>query len=225
MKVLGLINARGGSKGIPNKNVKEIAGKPLIAWTIEAAAQSNKFEDIVVSTDDVDIATVAKVYGASVPFMRSAQLAADETPGIDPVLDALERLPGFDAIMLMQPTSPLRNSADIVACINYAESKNVNSIVSVCESHYHPNWMFSITYDNVLKSYGEEKISSRRQDLKALYSINGAMYFGLVDWLRDQRSFIDDHTHAYIMPPERSIDIDTPLDWKFAELLLGESLL
>ncbi len=224
MKILGLINARGGSKGIPRKNIRVIAGKPLIAWTIETALKSNKLADVIVSTDDIEIANVAKAYGAKVPFMRSPNLSKDETPGIAPVLDAIAKMPGFDAIMLLQPTSPLRSVNDILTCVQYAELWKANSVVSVCESHNHPNWTFSIADNKLIKPFQDGELKNRRQDLAPVYSINGAIYFALVDWLLQQRSFISPDTHAYIMPPDRSIDIDTPLDWKFAELLLGEVL-
>src|SRR5690349_11475180 len=112
MPVLGLIPARGGSKGIPRKNIKPIAGKPLIAWTIEAALAARGLDGVVVTTEDPEIAEVARAYGAEVPFLRPMELAADETPGIDPVLHALDMLPGFDAVLLLQPTSPLRTAAD-----------------------------------------------------------------------------------------------------------------
>jgi CMP-N,N'-diacetyllegionaminic acid synthase len=222
MKILGLITARGGSKGIPKKNIRSIAGKPLIGWTIESALQSNKFTDVVVSTDDDEIARVAKAFGASIPFMRSPQLARDDTPGMAAVLDALEKLPDFDAVMLLQPTSPLRKSDDIAACIEYADAWKINSITSVSEAHNHPYWTFSVTPNNVLKPLHDGEIPKRRQDLPLAYSINGAIYYALVDWLRDRGDFIGSDTHAYVMPPERSIDIDTPLDWKIAELLLRE---
>src|ERR1700733_1950126 len=117
MNVLGLIPARGGSKSIPRKNIKDIAGKPLIAWTIESALGSGLLAAVVVSTDDLEIGEVARRYGAETPFVRPAELARDDTPGVAPVLHALEVLPGFDAVLLMQPTSPLRTTEDINECI------------------------------------------------------------------------------------------------------------
>ena len=125
MKVLGLIPARGKSKGIPRKNIKNLCGKPLIAWTIEESLKSKKLDNVVVSTDDEEIADIAQKYGADVPFMRPAELAGDSTSGIDTVLHAIDELPDFDSVLLLQPTSPLRTSTDIDSIINFAFSKNV----------------------------------------------------------------------------------------------------
>lgn len=222
MKVLGLILARGGSKGIPRKNIKPIAGKPLIAWTIESAMRSCLLDAVVVSTEDEEIASVARHYGAQTPFMRPAELADDDTPGIEPVLHALSVLPGFDAVMLLQPTSPLRAADDIDSCIRLAKVLDVPRVVSVCESETHPFWMYSSDENQRLKPLLDVPAIAVRQELPTVFALNGAMYFSDVVSLQKQQTFITGDTVAYVMPPERSVDIDTEFDWKIAELLLRE---
>jgi CMP-N-acetylneuraminic acid synthetase len=222
MNVLGLIPARGGSKTIPRKNIKDIAGKPLIAWTIESALGSRLLAAVVVSTDDLEIGEVARRYGAETPFVRPAELARDDTPGVDPVLHALEVLPGFDAVLLMQPTSPLRTSEDINECIRFAEGIGAGCVVSVTEASQHPYWMYRLDAERRLQSLIAEKHVTRRQDLPAVYAANGALYFARREWLQRQRAFVTADTFGYVMPVERSIDIDSPFDWKLAELLLKE---
>lgn len=222
MNVLGLIPARGGSKTIRRKNIKDIAGKPLIAWTIESALGSGLLAAVVVSTDDLEIGEVARRYGAETPFVRPAELARDDTPGVDPVLHALEVLPGFDAVLLMQPTSPLRTTEDINECIRFAEGIGAGCVVSVTEASQHPYWMYRLDAERRLQSLIAEKHVTRRQDLPAVYAANGALYFARREWLQRQRAFITADTFGYVMPIERSIDIDSPFDWKLAELLLKE---
>lgn len=220
---MALIPARGGSKGIPRKNIRRIAGKPLIAWTIEAALRSNKLDAVVVSTDDAEIAAVARQAGATVPFLRPAVLAQDGTPGIDPVLHALATLPGFGAVLLLQPTSPLRSTADIDACLQLALDRQAVSVVSVSEPDTHPYWTYRLGDDLTLRRFVDAPPVSRRQDLPAVFALNGAMYYAQTDWLLQGKRLVAAETLAFVMPPERSVDIDTPLDWRFAELLLKES--
>lgn len=217
---LALIPARGGSKGIPRKNVREIAGKPLIAWTIEAARAAG-LARIVVSTEDEEIAAVARAWGADVPFMRPAELAADDSPGIAPVLHALTMLPDHDTILLLQPTSPLRSAADIEGILMLAAETGTSSAVSLREAQDHPDWMYGLDAAKHIQPLSPERAATRRQDLPSVYSLNGAMYFARTDWLRTHRTFIGPETLGYLMPSERSVDIDTPLDWRIAELLLA----
>ena len=222
MKTLALIPARGGSKGIPRKNVLPIAGKPLITWTIEAALRSRLLHSVVVSTDDAEIAEVARQAGAQVPFMRPSDLAQDHTPGIDPVLHALSHLPEFDAVLLLQPTSPLRQTADIDGCLRMAQERALASIVSVSEPDAHPCWTYKLAADGTLTPLIEGTTATRRQDLPAVYAVNGALYFAQTSWLQQHRRLVTAETRAFIMPRDRSVDIDTPLDWRFAEMLLKE---
>lgn len=223
MSTFALIPARGGSKGIPRKNIKAIAGKPLIAWAIEAALRSPLLDAVVVSTEDEEIAEVARRAGAQVPFMRPAALAADDTPGLDPVLHALDQLPQFDAVLLLQPTSPMRTTEDIDACLRLAAERGAPSVVSVTEPDAHPYWTYRIGSDQRLVRLIDNVSVTRRQDLPQVGALNGALYFARADWLKTNRGLVGPDTLAYVMPRERSVDLDTPLDWKIAELLLKES--
>ncbi|EMN24357.1 acylneuraminate cytidylyltransferase family protein [Leptospira kirschneri] len=219
-KILGLIPARGGSKGILRKNIKLIAGKPLIVWTIEAALKSKHLTSIVVSTDDPEIAEIAEQSGASVPFLRPAELAADYSSGIDPVLHALDNLPGFDYVMLLQPTSPLRTSVDIDDCVEFAISKNANSVVSVCEAQENPFWMFRLDDSFKMTKLLNVEDVARRQDSPKVFTLNGSIYLSEVNYFREKKKFITEDTLAYLMNKENSIDIDDMMDWKLAEILL-----
>jgi CMP-N-acetylneuraminic acid synthetase len=222
MRILALIPARGGSKGIPRKNIKMIAGKPLIAWTIEAALRSPHIDTVVVSTDDEEIAAIALQAGAQVPFMRPAELASDGATGMAPVMHALDMLPDFDAVLLLQPTSPLRSTADIDACLTLAAARAANAVVSVTEPDAHPYWTYRVDDALHMQPMVDAPAVTRRQDLPLAGALNGALYFARTAWLRENGSFMGADTLAYMMPRERSVDIDTPFDWKFAELLLKE---
>jgi len=224
MNTFALIPARGGSKGISRKNIKIIAGKPLIVWTIEAALRSSLLSGVVVSTDELEIAEVARRAGAQVPFMRPAGLAQDQTPGLDPVLHAFDQLPQFDSVLLLQPTSPLRPTEDIDGCLNLATQKKAPSVVSVTEADTHPYWTYRLNADQTMARFVDEAPVARRQDLPAVFSLNGAMYFANANWLRCSGSLVNAETLAYVMSKEHSVDLDTPLEWKFAELLLKKSL-
>lgn len=224
LNAFALIPARGGSKGIPRKNIKLIAGKPLIVWTIEAALRSSLLNAVVVSTDDPEIADVARRAGALVPFMRPSELAQDQTPGLDPVLHALDQLPQYDSVMLLQPTSPLRTTEDIDGCLTLASVKKSQSVVSVAEADMHPYWTYRLNSDQTMARFVDAAPIARRQDLPPAFSLNGAMYFAQANWLRFSGSLVNAETLSYVMSKEHSVDLDTPLDWKFAELLLKESL-
>lgn len=224
MNTFALIPARGGSKGIPRKNIKLFAGKPLIVWTIEAALRSSMLDAVVVSTDDPEIADVARQAGAQVPFMRPSELALDQTPGLDPVLHALDQLPQYDSVLLLQPTSPLRTTEDIDACLRLATQQHAQSVVSVCEADTHPYWTYRLTRDQALSRFVDAEPIARRQDLPQAFTLNGALYFADANWLRSSGSLVGTETLAYVMAKERSVDLDTPLDWKLAELFLKESL-
>ena len=224
MNVFALIPARGGSKGIPRKNIKIIAGKPLIVWTIEAALNSSNLSSVVVSTDDPEIAEVARRAGAKVPFMRPAELAQDETPGIDPVLHALEQLPQFESVLLLQPTSPLRTNTDIDGFLDFVIQKKAPSAVSVSEAQVHPYWTYRVNVDQTLVRFLDVAPVARRQDLPEIFSLNGAMYFADAKWLRRSGSLVGAESLAYVMSKDHSVDLDTALDWEFAEFLLKKAL-
>jgi CMP-N,N'-diacetyllegionaminic acid synthase len=224
MSVLGLILARGGSKGIASKNIKNLCGKPLIAWSIEIAQNADSVEKVVVSTDDEEIAEIAQKYGAEVPFLRPAELAQDDTPSMAPVLHALEQLPKFEMILLLQPTSPLRTTTDIDGIFKMCQERKAPAAVSICESSKHPNWMFSCSNDGKLSPFTDNPIAMRRQDLDKIYTLNGSLYLAKTDWIQDNRSFLSPETVGYLMPPERSLDIDTMFEWSLVEFLMSKNL-
>lgn len=213
-KVLALITARGGSKGLPRKNVLTAGGKPLIAWTIEAARESKIIDQIVLSSEDEEILQIGRQWGCEVPFRRPTNLASDTASSIDVVLHALEQLPEFEYIVLLQPTSPMRTSQDIDAAFLLMKANNAPSCVSVCEVEQSPYWMYHLTDEGKLEALLTPKDGiTRRQDLPPVYLLNGAIYIARVDWLRATKSFLGLETIAYQMPKERSLDIDDADDF------------
>lgn len=221
--ILAIIPARGGSKGIPKKNLHMLAGKPLIAWTIEEAKKSKYLDRLILSSEDAEIIAVAKKWGCEVPFVRPLELAADDTPGIEPVLHALDNLKNdhYDYVMLLQPTSPLRRSNDIDNCIEHFVLHKVPACVSVVESEQNPCWMFSLDQKGNLKSLTNlKKLVVRRQELPKYYALNGALYIAKVNWIKEKRTFITEETLAFIMPRGRSIDVDSSFEMDICEYLL-----
>ncbi|MEK5325859.1 acylneuraminate cytidylyltransferase family protein [Aeribacillus sp. FSL M8-0254] len=220
-KILAIIPARGGSKGIPKKNIKLLKGKPLIAWTIEEAKKSCFLDKIIVSTDDEEIMKVAKKWGAEVPFLRPSELAQDDTPGIAPVLHALEYFLDYEYVVVLQPTSPLRLAEDIDNAIYLCEKNKSNFCVSVMESKIIPEWMFRINNRGVLEPLNSNgEIPYQRQKIKKTYVLNGAVYVGRKEALIKTQSFLTPETIPYIMPSKRSIDIDDIIDFEFCEYIL-----
>ena len=212
--VLALITARGGSKGVPGKNILAIGGRPLIQWTIDAALASRHIDRLILSSDDAMIIAAAVSAGCEAPFRRAAALSGDEVSSIDVVIDALERVPGYDIVLLLQPTSPLRNAADIDGALELLESSQAPACVSVRAAEEHPYWTFRLDSTGRLERFVEPAggLPLRRQDLPAAWCLNGAIYAARVDWLLREGSFLSNRTVAYPMPAERSIDIDTPQD-------------
>ena len=223
-KILAIIPARSGSKGLPHKNIKKLDGKPLIAYTIEAAKKSNIFKDIFVSTDSEEYAEISKSFGAIVPFLRDKSLSKDDSKISDVIINILEKLEKlgkkYDFFMLLQPTSPLRTEEDILNAYNFLKEKNGNSIISVCEVEHSPLWMNtldkSLCLDNFLES-----VDKNRQELEQYYRINGAIYLTNVEYYKKFKNFYKDKSYAYIMENEKSVDIDTKLDFIVAEAILG----
>jgi len=196
----------------------------LIAWTIEAALSAPSIDNVVVSTEDEEIADIAVAFGAQVPFIRPAELALDDTPGIIPIKHALELIPTTDAILVLQPTSPFRTSADIDAIISLAFYKQAKSAVSVCETAKHPFWSYSFDGDRLVPLFRGENINKPRQALPQSFCLNGALYYAEANWFRDTGVLIDGNTIGYVMPAQRSIDLDTEFDWAWAEFLLEKGL-
>lgn len=224
-RILGIIPARGGSKGLPRKNVLPLLGEPLIVWTIEQTLLSKYLDRIIVSTDDEEIADISRKNGAEVPFVRPKELATDVAKGINVVLHAIDffekNRDSFDLIMILQPTSPLRISEDIDSAIELLFLKEAKCVVSVCEMEHPPLWANTLSADGCMKDFlRPEIINKNRQELPVYYRINGAIYLSYCNYLKTKRSFFGRETYAYIMPRERSIDIDSNFDFKFAEFLL-----
>ncbi len=222
--VLAFIPARGGSKGVPRKNIRDVAGKPLIAWTIAAARKSVYIDRLILSSDDPEIIRVAGEWGCEAPFVRPAELARDDTPGIDPVLHALGALPEkYDYVVLLQPTSPLRAAQDIDGCIEHCLAARADACVTVTAPDKSPYWMYTLGDRGEMRPLIEAAGHfARRQDLPAVYALNGAVYVAGTRWLETARSFVAEGTLAFVMPKERSLDIDSEADLLLAGLLLAD---
>jgi len=219
--VLAIIPSRGGSKGVPRKNIREVAGKPLIAWTILESRKSQYIDRLIISTDDKEIADVAQQWGCEVPFLRPAHLALDDTPGVEPVIHAVESLPGYDYVVLLQPTSPLRTVEDIDGCIELCVNKNADSCVSITETDKSPYWMFTLNDEGKMSRLIDNNTNcTRRQDLPPVYALNGAVYVAATKILAEKRSFIHADTVSFIMSKHNSVDIDTELDLTIADIFL-----
>jgi CMP-N-acetylneuraminic acid synthetase len=231
--VLALITARGGSQGIIRKNVRVVGGRPLIAWSIAAAQAAPSVGRIVVSTDDDEIAAVSREYGAEVPFRRPADLARDDSSHMAVVVHAVEWLADHDGyrpryVLLLQPTSPLRTAEDIETAVRLAEEKGADSIVSVSDAeHAHPFLARKLTADGRLVDYLPATPSSgvpesRRQALPQAYFLNGAIYLTAREMLLRERSFQPERTWPYIMPTERSLQVDDLWELRVVDLILRD---
>ncbi|SDS66922.1 N-acylneuraminate cytidylyltransferase/CMP-N,N'-diacetyllegionaminic acid synthase [Halopseudomonas litoralis] len=219
-RILALITARGGSKGIPNKNIKPLNSKPLLAWTIEAAKKSKYVDRLVISTDSPEIADVARSFGCEVPFVRPASLAQDNTSSMDVIAHALDNLEeSFDYLLLLQPTSPFRTTYQIDECTFQAVTNATPILVSVSECHSHPSFVYTLEGSKLQPESGKVSKQLRRQDLPATYEHNGSLYVADINYLRLHESFNTPDTEAYIINGYTAIDIDTPDDWTMAELI------
>ena len=226
-KILAIIPARGGSKGIADKNIMPICGKPLIAYTIDAGLKSKYIDEIIVSTDSHAIREVAAMYGANVPFLRPEELSNDGASSIDVVLHVIDFYKNnnktFDYVVLLQPTSPLRTSQHIDGAIEKLLNSNETSLVSVCEADQSPILMRNIENDKLKEVISFEGKNLRRQDLPTFYILNGALYINSTDMLAHQNKFVCENTIPYVMDKESSVDIDTMLDAKLVELIIKEN--
>jgi len=228
-KVLCTICARGGSKGVKNKNIKEINGKPLISYTIEQAKKSGLFEHIVISTDSDDIANIAKEYGAEVFFKRSAEMASDTAGKLDVIKDAFRRSEAyynerFDYLMDLDATAPLREVEDIVKSLEQCIKDDNDNLITAMPGRRSP-------YFNLVEVNKEGKVYLsktlddtvvRRQDAPKSYDMNASIYIWKRDVILNETSLFLEKTGLYVMPEERSIDIDTELDYKFVEFMMKE---
>lgn len=223
LSVLALITARGGSKGLPGKNIRPVHGRPLIDFTIAAARGSQCVDRTVLSTDDEAIARVAREAGCDVPFMRPAVLAGDSAGSMDVVLHALDALPAHDLVVLLQPTSPAREARDIDAACMELVQRGAPACASVTVAEQSPYWMYRVDDDQRLTPLLDvPERALRRQDLPSVYVLNGAVYVARTDWLRQHKTFVGPATVGYLMPAQRSIDIDSLEDFEtFARQMAG----
>lgn len=225
-RIVALIPARGGSKGLPRKNIRPLSGRPLIAWTIDSAKSSRYVDWTVVSTEDAQIAEIARENGAAVPFMRPEELARDTSRGMEVVLHAIRWIrenekTSYDLLLLLQPTSPLRNAGDIDKAIDLLFEKEAKAIVSICETEHHPYRMNTLPANGCLKDFiKQEARGKNRQELPVFYRVNGCIYLAYFEYLVTNNSFFSDRTFAYVMPRERSVDMDGELDFELAEIML-----
>lgn len=223
-KILAIIPARSGSKGIKNKNIIEINGRPLIDFSIKAANNSKYIDTVFVSTDSLKIAEIAMLSGAKVPFLRPERLAQDESNIIDSVIDIIEKLSKendiYDYIILLQPTQPLRNTSHIDEAIELIVDKNYQSLVSVTEVKENPLLMRVINNDNSLKKLLNTNSTLRRQDFPKYFKVNGAIYINKIDERLTLNTSLNDNKYAYIMDEKYDVDIDENYDLEVFKLKL-----
>ncbi len=224
MRVLGLIPARGGSKGVPRKNIRLLNGKPLLAYTAESALQCKSLTRVILSTEDEEIAAVGKSCGLDVPFKRPIELAQDSTPSLNVVRHALQTLQEngdyFDAICLLQPTNPLRRAEDIDACVELLIRTKADSVISVLPvpHEYNPKWVFwRDVHGKMSLSTGDAEIVPRRQDLPPAFYRDGTVYVTRSEIVINRQSLYGDNVQGYEISPEFSANIDTEKDWQAIE--------
>jgi len=217
---LAIIPARGGSKRLPRKNILNLHGKPLIAWSIEAGLKSQYIDAVVVTSDDDEILDISKKFGAET-IKRPDELAGDTATTFDAIKHTIDNLEKYDYIVLLQPTSPLRDEKHINEAIELLESKNADAAVSVCEMNHSPLWSNTLPEDGNMKGFlRDEVLNKRSQDLEKYYRLNGGIYICKTDKLLEEESFfLQDNIFAYKMDRKSSIDIDTHGDFIYAELL------
>lgn len=222
-----IIPARGGSKGVPGKNIKEICGKPLIAWTIEAAKKAKGIDRVIVTTDDLAIAAVAQEYGAEVPFLRPAELSSDTASAIDVYLHATEYVMNvtdqkLDKFMVLLPTVPLRNEKHIEEALAQFEKDGATTLISFAEAEVPASWYHKLDEEGRVHNagFGQGVTMTNRQNNETYIVPNGAIYILDYELLKNKRTYYCDNTVAYIMSREDSIDIDYPIDFEFAKCLM-----
>ena len=228
LRVVCVIPARAGSKGVPGKNTRLLAGKPLIAYSIEHALKSRYIDRVIVSTDSDTIASVARQAGAEVPFLRPDVLASDTAGTIDVLVHAAEWLESdgyaFDLLVLLHATTPLRESDDVDACIDLIVSENADSVFTVTYAYRNPYFNMVELDDRGVPHLVREGLFSGRQQAPTVYDMNASVYVWWRDTLIDGRKVILPNSRVYVMPRDRSIDIDEELDFRIAEMLLGDAV-
>jgi len=223
-ELLAIIPARANSKRLPDKNLKLLYGKPLIAYSIEAAKLSKNISKIIVSTDSKKISSIALEYGAEVPFIRPEYLATDKATSIDVIKHAINEIEKsgktFDNIILLQPTSPLRTSNDIDIATDLFFNKKADSVISIVEVSHRPEWYIRKNNQDKITYLLPKKIKKEEVN----YLINGSIYIFKKKLILDKNTLLGEKTYGYVMPPERSVDIDTSFDFKIAQFMLDNSL-
>lgn len=227
--ILAVIPARGGSKGVQRKNIRHLLGKPLISYTIEAALKCDVLSEVIVSTDDEEIAAISKRYGAAVPFKRPDYLATDEAKSVDVCLHAIsffeEKGIEFDFLVLLQPTSPLRSEKTISETVKLLlnDPSAVSAVTLTSVGNRHPNYVYKPIVDqsnHFRPLISQQTIGKRRQEFEQYYYRNGAVYVVDVNFLKSEKKIVDLECSAYVMPEEESINIDSEFDLFFAEQVL-----
>lgn len=223
---VAIVPARGGSKGVPRKNLRPLAGRPLIGHSIRAGLDARRVDRVVVSTEDREIAKVSRDLGAEV-IDRPTGLATDSAPMMGVVVHALDVLERggarVDVVVLLQPTSPLRTAGDVDAAVSRFEEGGCDSVVSVCRAEHPPQWSFTLEGGLLRPLLDPGFLSMRRQDLPETYTTVGAIFVSTPSFVRRTGSFFAGRAAPYVMPPERGVDIDTEVDLALAELLLGRA--
>ncbi|MBW2003487.1 MAG: acylneuraminate cytidylyltransferase family protein [Deltaproteobacteria bacterium] len=227
--MLAIIPARGGSKGVPGKNTKLLCGKPLIVYTIEAAVAAKSIDQIILSTDDPEIAKIASKYDVDIPFMRPKELAQGDSLAIDNYIYTIERLNtefnnNYKEFIVLLPTSPLRIAEDIDNAIELFYRKNADSIISCVEMSHPPLWAKKINKNGRIENYFSSDIdilNKNRQEIEPAYIPNGSVYILRYSLLKEKYTYYSEETYAYIMPQERSVDIDSLFDFDYVEYLMG----
>lgn len=219
-KYLAIIPARGGSKRLPRKNILPLAGKPLIAWSIEAALASSVIDKVVVSSDDDEILQVSSEYPVEL-IKRPESLATDTATSFDAIKHAIRLYPEYEYTVLLQPTSPLRSAVHIDEAIKLLEDKQADAVISVCETEHNPLWSNILPEDSSMSAFlRDELLNIRSQDLSTYYRLNGAIYICKTSKLLEQGSFfLKENIYAYVMDQKNSVDIDTEMDFKWANFL------
>lgn len=225
MKNIAIITARSGSKGLKDKNIRILNGKPLIAYTIEAAIKSGMFDEIMVSTDSKEYASVAIKYGAKVPFLRTKKNSDDNASSWDVVKEVVKKYKDmgkeFNTVCMLQPTSPLRIAEDIVNGYKLFNEKKADTVIAVCETQHSPLWSNTLDESNCMKGFiSDDVLNCPRQKLQQYYRINGALYIRKISTLYKEGNMYDCNCYAYVMPRERSVDIDTMLDFRIAQAMM-----
>lgn len=224
---LGIVPARGGSKGLPGKNIKELCGKPLIAWSIESGLKSKYLDEVIVTTDSKDIANIAKQYGASVPFLRPDVLANDTATSFDAIKHTIEFYKNemkkeFDYIVLLEPTSPLREARDIDIAIEQLFNSNADSIVGICKTEdQNPAFLVFKNEKDFISGYENHDMKVlRRQDIKDVYFFEGTIYISKTDVLLNKKTFYHENTIGYVVPKYKSLEIDDIDDFIMVEAIM-----